>query len=317
MGVLATTYGAAVAAIKGLIGKANGIAGLGSDGKVPSAQLPSLGGGGTSQDATSLAITAADEGSPAGNTRGDNAVDLQSERANAAEAATGDNSTIAGGQANAASALHSTVGGGSGNTAQAAGATVAGGADNTASGNRASVGGGGDNTAQGPFSTVPGGQHGKATLHGEMAHAVEAFSADGDVQRSVLQWLARTTDATQTEMTLNNGSLRASLLANEYFSGRLTVFAVEESTGDYARWTFEDVTARRVASASPTVDVGGGGGEASGVSPDQWGGTGETLTVDVNAYALLDALRVQVTGNASEDWRWHAIFDGHRGLYGS
>lgn len=331
MGVLATTYGAAVGAIKGLIGKANGIAGLGSDGKVPSAQLPSLGGGGTSQDATSLAITAADEGSPAGNTRGDNAVDLQTDRANANEAATGNNSTIGGGLENRASSTGATVAGGRDNDAIASYAAIGGGSDNTAGSSYATisgginnfvggvssvVSGGSGNTANGFYSAVSGGQQAAAVRYGERAFSCGQFSAQGDCQSTGMMLRISTSDATKTELFANASSARITIAQTEYLSGRLTVFG-RRSNGDYARWTFEDVTASRIGSGNVTVDVGGGGGSATGISPDQHTGTGSTCLVDVDADTTNQALRVQVTGNASEDWRWHAIFDGHRGLYGS
>lgn len=336
MGVLATTYGAAVAAIKGLIGKANGIAGLGSDGKVPSAQLPSLGGGGTSQDATSLAITAADEGSPAGNTRGDNAVDLQTDRSAADDAATGNNATISGGRNNKASGQYSTVSGGIGNQALASYNVLGGGNTNGASSNYGAVLSGSTNNSQeiygvvvggrnnlingdGQYSTVLG-QGAGGTHYAEFAMSSQRFSISGDAQRSVLMWLNDTADASKTELFADGVSERITLLGSsprgEYLSGRLTVFG-RRSNGDYARWTFEDVTASRIGSGNVTVDVGGGGGSATGISPDQHTGTGSTCLVDVDADTSNQALRVQVTGNASEDWRWHAIFDGHRGLYGS
>ncbi len=87
--------------------------------------------------------------------------------------ATGDYSTVSGGNGNYASAGSSTVGGGYHNTASANGttigggngnagtqfyATVGGGYHNTASGNRATVSGGAFNTASGTNSMIPGGQ---------------------------------------------------------------------------------------------------------------------------------------------------------------
>ncbi len=86
--------------------------------------------------------------------------------------ATGDYSTVSGGNGNYASAGSSTVGGGYHNTASANGttigggngnagtqfyATVGGGYHNTASGNRATVSGGAFNTASGTNSMIPGG----------------------------------------------------------------------------------------------------------------------------------------------------------------
>ena len=66
-------------------------------------------------------------------------------------------STVSGGYHNTASGNSATVGGGNKNTASGFSATVGGGYDNTASATRATVGGGSFNTASGNRSTVPGG----------------------------------------------------------------------------------------------------------------------------------------------------------------
>lgn len=86
-------------------------------------------------------------GSVAGAARGTGAVDLQTSRLAAAQAATGN---------------YSVIGGGYGNTASAANSVVAGGQQNTASNSYASVGGGITNTASSAYSTVAGGMGGKA-----------------------------------------------------------------------------------------------------------------------------------------------------------
>lgn len=104
--------------------------------------------------------------------RGLGAVELQTARDKAAEAATGDYSVISGGgyntaggnfsavgggQVNYAGAYGSVIGGGEGNSATGATAVVAGGLQNIAGGIMASVGGGQDNRAAGFASSVAGG----------------------------------------------------------------------------------------------------------------------------------------------------------------
>ena len=82
-----------------------------------------------------------------GNARGDNSVDLQTNRAAATNVASGNYSTISGGQSNTASSANSTVSGGQSNTASTGThATVVGGSTNTSSGQYA-VSGGFTNTA--------------------------------------------------------------------------------------------------------------------------------------------------------------------------
>jgi hypothetical protein len=117
---------------------------------------PAGGGeGGTVQNAN-LSIQATNQGLPAGNARGDNAIDLQSARVDATEVASGQWATIAGGVRNTASSSRSTVGGGGQNTASNEGATVTGGTINTASAVYSTVSGGNNNIAAGDYSHASG-----------------------------------------------------------------------------------------------------------------------------------------------------------------
>jgi len=119
--------------------------------------------------ATTLNIVATDEGTVAGNARGENSVDLQTERTLATEVASGDQSAIIGGKnntaigassfvgggnLNTASGLQSFVGGGNANSATAQYSGVLAGVTNTAGGNNSFVMGGYGNTASGARATV-------------------------------------------------------------------------------------------------------------------------------------------------------------------
>jgi hypothetical protein len=133
-----------------------------------------------------------------GNTRGQGAVDLQSERSAATQVASGDYSVIGGGQDNTASGDYATVGGGRQNTASGSGATVGGGEQNTAgflqyatvgggllntaSGFAATVGGGLRNAASGNYATVGGGYLNTAsgfaaTVGGGVSNTASGFAA--------------------------------------------------------------------------------------------------------------------------------------------
>ena len=105
-----------------------------------------------------LNIRATDQGTTAGSARGENSVDLQSQRNNANQVASGANAVISGGSQNRASGAHSSVGGGKGNSATGSESTVSGGLTNTASGIESTVGGGQENTASGNRSAVSGGR---------------------------------------------------------------------------------------------------------------------------------------------------------------
>jgi hypothetical protein len=113
-----------------------------------------------------------------GNKRGNNAVDLQMVRTNAAQVAGGASSTISGGEKNATSVDYASIGGGSENTVGKIGGTIAGGTlntiggtqysailggyGNTANGNRTAIGGGSENETDSEYSVVSGGYRNKA-----------------------------------------------------------------------------------------------------------------------------------------------------------
>lgn len=96
--------------------------------------------------------------STGGNTRGTGAVDLQVLRvaSQVAQVASGEASTISGGQNNMSSGADSVVSGGNGNTASGIGSAALGGVNNAASGNYATTVGGRLNTASGLYSLAAG-----------------------------------------------------------------------------------------------------------------------------------------------------------------
>jgi hypothetical protein len=145
---------------------------------VPSWAAPG-GGGGTAQgvDGT-YDIQPANEGSTAGNARGENSVDLQTSRSAATQVASGANSLICGGQNNLADATRSSVcgglsndaggtnshvSGGQANSASHSDSFVGGGSSNTAGNSQAFVGGGNGNSATGTRSAIPGGDSNTAS----------------------------------------------------------------------------------------------------------------------------------------------------------
>ncbi len=77
--------------------------------------------------------------------------------------ASGESSTVSGGIENTASGLYSSIGGGYGNIAGDEYAVVSGGSENNASGLYSSIGGGEGNTASGIASTVSGGKNNSAS----------------------------------------------------------------------------------------------------------------------------------------------------------
>lgn len=122
-----------------------------------------VGGGGTIQptDSNTYNIRAADEGAPAGNSRGENSVDLQQARITASSIAWGDYSVIVGGRENEASRSYACVLGGLSNASLTDFSVIAGGAYNKHGyvlGFQSSfIGGGNFNTTSGQFSVIGGG----------------------------------------------------------------------------------------------------------------------------------------------------------------
>ena len=129
------------------------------------ATISATGGGGGGSGGTELI----DEGNGnglviAGRTAGNygnvglNAVDLStSSIVSTTNGATGQSSTVSGGENNIASDSYSTISGGEGNTASGEGSTISGGYANTASSSYSTVSGGYQNTASSTYSTVSGG----------------------------------------------------------------------------------------------------------------------------------------------------------------
>jgi len=112
---------------------------------------------GSVQNATTLAISATNPGSPIGDARGVNSVDLQTGRSFSTQVASGMASVVIGGIGNTASGPYSTVGGGVSSVADGCHSTIGGGWLNTASYCQSTIGGGNSNIATGQGSTIGGG----------------------------------------------------------------------------------------------------------------------------------------------------------------
>ena len=143
--------------------------------------LVGKGAGGTIQGTgvNALNIRATNQGTVAGAARGENSVDLQSERIHANQVASGANSVVSGGSQNRASAANAFVGGGKNNAATDSQSTVGGGFSNEASGIESTVGGGQENTASGNRSTISGGRKNKSTgLYSSIGGGNNNFTSD-------------------------------------------------------------------------------------------------------------------------------------------
>ena len=211
---------------------------------------------------------------------------------------TGD-ATIGGGYTNAASAAYATVAGGTLNKAEQVNAAVGGGVQNTASGVSSTVSGGSDNTASGSHATVPGGTKATATHYGEMAYASGEFTAAGDAQSSLYVLRGTTTNATETELSLDGASAYITIAAGRTVVFEIQVAARNQDSGSSAtsagyliEGVIENAGGTTAFLGTPTVTV---------LGEDNTAMDAAVVADDAN-----DRLAVKVTGLASTDIRWVA-----------
>jgi len=108
-------------------------------------------------DGNTYNLRAGNQGTPAGNARGENSVDLQTARSLADYAATGGYSAILGGQDNWCAGPHAVISGGQTNSASATHGAITGGYSNQISNNYGFIGGGYDSLVDGQYGSVVGG----------------------------------------------------------------------------------------------------------------------------------------------------------------
>lgn len=200
-----------------------------------------------------------------GNSRGANAVDLQSGRSNAAHVASGASSSIGGGRNNTASGLDTVVSGGATNTANSIAAAIGGGSNNQATGTRAVVAGGGVNTAGGADSWIPGGlQATTRTQFGRGAWSSGRFSSNGDAQAGEFVLRGITTNGATLRLTADAAAPSALNTLNlpNNASCMLKLLVVAQQTGgsaglvgDAAAWELS-LLAIRGADAASTALLG-------------------------------------------------------------
>ena len=250
-----------------------------------------------------------------GNARGNNAVDLQIERANAARVASGlravigggnDNTAsgsgavIAGGASNVASGGNTFVGGGVENEAQSLRSTVAGGNLNVVATNSdySFIGGGRQNRVQNEYAVVTGGFNSLAYLYGQSAKSSGLLSVRGDAQSSQLEMRRSITGKTQTELFLDGASLKAVLLAtNRVWNANIQCTGVISDAGNGTSavgsaivQTF-DLGIKRLGTNTSLI-----GTVVTGLNMADAGMAGATFTVDADdTNTTGEALRIQFT----------------------
>ena len=249
-----------------------------------------------------------------GDARGNDAVDLQTNRSSSTQVASGANSVVAGGSGNTSSGSGAVVAGGSNNTSQGADSFVGSGQNNVASGNyatigggdgnatnnpSATVGGGASNAADGTYSTIPGGNDAYAYNYGEFAYAGGQPLAVGN-QMSLYVAGNVTTNNTQTTLYLDGatGTQRMNLESDSTWMFRAQI-AARRTDADNESAAYEITgcidnnagTVALVGTITKTV-----------IAEDNAG-----WDVTAEADNSNDALVIKVTGENAKTVRWLAV----------
>lgn len=196
-----------------------------------------------------------------GNARGAQAVDWQTNRAQASQIASGICSVLAGGVNNISGGSRSTVGGGDGNNASAAYSTIAGGVGNAAQGQSSGVLSGEGNVASGTNAWIGGGSYATTRgLTGAYAQASVRRSASGDNQRIGQIVGVTTTGATTITLTATRAavvSTNVMVLPNNSSLSGIVVGTARDSSGNCATWirAFRVTRGANAASTAVAWDV--------------------------------------------------------------
>ena len=259
-----------------------------------------------------------------GNARGDGAVDLNRVRASATEVASGSDSFSAGRRSTASGTQSVSIGNqniASGansiaisfvGTASGACSFVGGGRGNLASGDCATVLGGGisvssnGNSATASASATIGGLRALADRYSMHAHSAGQFSAQGDAQRARFVMRGKTTTNAAVELFLDGSATRLTIPSGKYLTGTINIAGIK-SDGTAAASYIRQFSIKNVAGTTSLV------GTVNTIGTDEAAGTSISITAnDTN-----DALKVEVTGVASETWRWVAAVDVVEVAYGT
>lgn len=261
---------------------------------------------------TGALVAAIPDGSTTGgNSRGTNAVDLQTSRDAATQVASGNLSGLLAGRRNTASGTASALIGGADNIASGSGSVVIGGYTAFSSGgahvvsgiNSVIIGGvqdtvtGGDAVALGTDHTVSGqyavamGSGAKAYLQGQVAHANAKFSTDGDAQASEIIMYKQITGESETELLIGGTSQAIIPATNKVWTGTVKCTGTVKTVGNgstivagdtYAKW--QSFTIKRVGSSTTLMSAGTG--VIDTWSDTNMGGAAFTLSADDTTEAL-------------------------------
>jgi hypothetical protein len=155
-------------------------------------------------------------------------------------------------------------------------------------------------------STKAFGSHSIADRYGMYADSAGRFTAFGDNQ--YVRFIARnkTTTNSAVELFLNGSSVRLTIPSGKVLSGTVNIVGTKSDGTAVARY-LRQFTIKNVAGTTSLV------GSVITLGTDEAAGTSISITADDTN----DALKIEVTGIASETWRWTAVAEGVEQAYGN
>jgi hypothetical protein len=177
------------------------------------------------------------------------------------------------------------------------------GRDSTSTGTN-SIAIGKDNSSSASYSMAVG-IGSTANRYGMFAHA-SGITTSGVWQ--FVRFLARgkTTNDTPTELSTDGATARLTVISGTGLFGEIKILGFK-SDGTVAASYIRKVAIKNVGGLTELI------GSVESIGTDTASGTSIVLTANDTD----DSLKIEVTGIASETWRWVAIFDGAELTYGT
>lgn len=235
-----------------------------------------------------------------GNQRGQHAVDLQTNRSNANEVASGNQSVIVGGLRNRVDGDYGVGIGGRQIIVTGDYGFAGGGWFLTVTGDYASAPGGYANTANGDYSHVTGCRAHARGIEGAHVRASGRFSSNGDAQNASYHLRVQTTSGTAGDATADGAAVSSTNIPvmpdDSCYMFEARVVARRTDTGtDCGSWIVRGQIKRNTGAGSTSV---------SGVATTIINEDDASWDVTAVADTTVGGLKIQCTGAASQTIRW-------------
>lgn len=226
-----------------------------------------------------------------GNARGSRAVDLQTSRSTATQVASGSSSFVHGIGCTASFPY-----------------AIAIGVNASATADRAVAIGGGlsGGIVASATNAHAYGLHPVSDRYGMDSRASGKFITDGDAQRARFVLRCKTTTNTGVEMALDGATTYLGIPSGKYLTGTINIAGIK-SDGSATASYIRQFSIKNVAATTTLV------GTVNTIGID----TASLTSISITANDASDYLSVQVTGIASETWRWVASVDVVEVAYGA